>query len=258
MKKGRGFTLIELLVVIAIIAILAAILFPVFAKAREKARQTSCLSNTRQIATAFISYAQDYDEAFPAACTWCNRLNDGTGYWQNDATNNQYFEQISPYTKNWQIFTCPSHTLSGSGCPNRSTCHHGTWHYVGNLVPSDWRLSYGYLECVMNSWRSDIGGQGEYKLASATQPAEDMICAESCGLINWDGYWGAFRVGYANGCCQTSGDQNTRHNGGSNIALVDGHAKWFKAERLCGDHVGEAATPRLLGMGKGPWGNGVW
>ena len=65
MTRKRGFTLIELLVVIAIIAILAAILFPVFAKAREKARQTSCLSNLRQIGTAILSYAQDNDEQFP-------------------------------------------------------------------------------------------------------------------------------------------------------------------------------------------------
>ena len=65
MTRKRGFTLIELLVVIAIIAILAAILFPVFAKAREKARQTSCLSNLRQIGTAILSYAQDNDEQYP-------------------------------------------------------------------------------------------------------------------------------------------------------------------------------------------------
>jgi len=65
-RRSRGFTLIELLVVIAIIAILAAILFPVFAQAREKARQTSCLSNEKQIGTAVIMYAQDYDEGMPA------------------------------------------------------------------------------------------------------------------------------------------------------------------------------------------------
>ncbi|HEY3418872.1 MAG TPA: prepilin-type N-terminal cleavage/methylation domain-containing protein, partial [Armatimonadota bacterium] len=70
----RGFTLIELLVVIAIIAILAAILFPVFAKAREKARQTTCLNNQRQIAASVLMWVQDHDETFPVASTWVNDL----------------------------------------------------------------------------------------------------------------------------------------------------------------------------------------
>jgi prepilin-type N-terminal cleavage/methylation domain-containing protein len=78
MKRPRtGFTLIELLVVIAIIAILAAILFPVFAQAREKARQSGCLSNLKQIGTALMMYTQDYDEAFP--CTWYGSLWPTTG-----------------------------------------------------------------------------------------------------------------------------------------------------------------------------------
>src|SRR5436853_4751504 len=68
MRRNRGFTLIELLVVIAIIAILAAILFPVFAQAREKARAAACLSNTKQIALAFTMYTQDYDECTPGGC----------------------------------------------------------------------------------------------------------------------------------------------------------------------------------------------
>ena len=96
----RGFTLIELLVVIAIIAILAAILFPVFAKAREKARQTSCLSNAKQLGLAFMQYTQDYDETFPFQY-W-----DGTA-WQ-PAASGYWGGEIMPYVKNSQIFRCPS------------------------------------------------------------------------------------------------------------------------------------------------------
>ena len=93
--RRRGFTLIELLVVIAIIAILAAILFPVFAKAREKARQTSCLAQLRQITTGFVMYSDDYDESImPYRHT-------GTSYYW-------YNSMVTPYIKNAQILICPS------------------------------------------------------------------------------------------------------------------------------------------------------
>src|SRR5205085_4778322 len=95
-RRYPGFTLIELLVVIAIIAILAAILFPVFAQAREKARQAGCLSNLKQIGLAAQMYAQDYEERLPGT-----ELGEGAGeyYW---------LEMLSPYTKNREIFHCPS------------------------------------------------------------------------------------------------------------------------------------------------------
>ncbi len=98
--RRRGFTLIELLVVIAIIAILAAILFPVFAKAREKARQSSCSSNLKQIGLASLQYAQDYDETYPAYNLPI------TGSWRN---------MVTPYAKNTQIFECPSRATNKQG-----------------------------------------------------------------------------------------------------------------------------------------------
>src|SRR6185503_17489526 len=98
--KQRGFTLIELLVVIAIIAILAAILFPVFAQAREKARGISCMSNVRQIGTGLSMYVQDYDETFPMNL-----------YMAFDNTGPKIYPSyiaLSPYVKNMQIYRCPS------------------------------------------------------------------------------------------------------------------------------------------------------
>ncbi len=137
--RSKGFTLIELLVVIAIIAILAAILFPVFAKAREKARQTSCLSNVRQMMTGYLSYAQDYDECLPATPTWCNGgvTSPGSppGYWDNQAARKAVFVLIQPYMKNWQLFNCPSAVSlgdRGSGC----ACGVGT-HIDQGWVPSN-------------------------------------------------------------------------------------------------------------------------
>ncbi len=100
-RTRRAFTLIELLVVIAIIAILAAILFPVFAKAREKARQSSCQSNLKQLGLALVQYVQDYDQRYPYAY-WTQ----ATG-WQPPGL---YWAQLTPYIKNTQVWVCPSST----------------------------------------------------------------------------------------------------------------------------------------------------
>src|SRR5689334_25106138 len=97
-KRSKGFTLIELLVVIAIIALLAAILFPVFARARENARRTACLSNLKQLGLAFIQYSQDYDESFPMGnISGSSGLHLGYGW----------ASRVYPYVKNQQIFVCP-------------------------------------------------------------------------------------------------------------------------------------------------------
>src|SRR5580765_7842537 len=113
--KRRAFTLIELLVVIAIIAILAAILFPVFAQAREKARATSCLSNTKQLGLGTMMYVQDYDEMYP--CNSWDTPNIGTVDTDSRSPNylsaTQWPWRIMPYLKNKQIFVCPSDPAQG-------------------------------------------------------------------------------------------------------------------------------------------------
>src|SRR5262249_29698705 len=111
MKQRRAFTLIELLVVIAIIAILAAILFPVFSQARDKARQAACMSNLKQLGIAVLAYMQDYDERFPPSVVCVPGYNP-TGLFSVPTRYGNRGELwasiVQPYVKNVQIFSCPS------------------------------------------------------------------------------------------------------------------------------------------------------
>ena len=188
-RRAMGFTLIELLVVIAIIAILAAILFPVFARAREKARQTSCLSNAKQVDLACLMYAQDYDEMMVT----------GSGY-QNTTINWQL--KVEPYIKNTQLLVCPSQGR-------------GAFVYWGAT------LYYGYA--LM--WR---GGSA---LAAIREPAGTILTNDGVHPAV-DGKRGAVPTkcrGFDP--CQLPAnlpiiDSDFPHNGGSNVAFWDGHAKW--------------------------------
>jgi len=195
MTARRGFTLIELLVVIAIIAILAAILFPVFARAREKARQTSCLSNVKQIGTALMMYVQDYDEAMPQYLVPSGRslqpdLPD-IGY---DYTAWQ--DRLHPYMMNWQVYICPS----GGGYRGTPRAIHGS--YGGN---------YNYVFSHWSNW--------VYALSDFERPAETFAVVEAISYITrYDpgipassgGYWGQVE---------------SRHSDQNNVLFLDGHAK---------------------------------
>jgi prepilin-type N-terminal cleavage/methylation domain-containing protein/prepilin-type processing-associated H-X9-DG protein len=200
----RGFTLIELLVVIAIIAILAAILFPVFARAREKARQTSCLSNVKQLTLGCLMYAQDYDEMLPAGRVQhypatCD--NNSKAFWQH---------VVFPYVSNTQIFQCPSNSAL------RTTCgRFYTWADAMAITNN-----YG-INC------RGFGTSGGLSMGSIPMPAEAYYLL--CGYNAGGGWWRGFRAAY-NTCSQ---DQYFRdiHNGGINIGLADGHAKWLSSER---------------------------
>ena len=216
MRRYSGFTLIELLVVIAIIAILAAILFPVFAKAREKARQTSCLSNLKQLDLGMQMYISDYDETLPPRTDW------GVGlsiYHLPDLLN--------PYVKNAQLWECPSSTLiSWSQYPAPPGGGSGWWSTVVGTI------GYGINYRGMS-----------LRLAELKQPADTWALGDS---VSWDICWGRFdALAYASLCgwqlttspCASGNpeweqDDNARHNGGSNIAFMDGHAKWLNGKKI--------------------------
>lgn len=214
MRRRSGFTLIELLVVIAIIAILAAILFPVFAKAREKARQTSCLSNIRQLSTAVLSYAQDYDE------TIIRDIDFGgpNGYGAHFRYSWKF--AVLPYVKNAQIFTCPTYEK-----PTEGMC---CLAYFED--PTGIRRSYG-----MNYLHGSNGSRMEHlKLSDWSRPASIILLAENrewwpdatlqgaCGFGGW-------RIWF-----DSNKGQMTTHNGVSNWSFQDGHAKAIKVPGTLG------------------------
>src|SRR5437016_6241142 len=166
----KGFTLIELLVVIAIIAILAAILFPVFAQAREKARQTSCLSNTKQMGLAFQMYAQDYDETWAFTTFYDVFKSDNT-----PTGGDPWVTTTQPYIKNWQVLVCPSDSEKAGMTKLNSNAGSGGYDsfFVKRFgrVPANvaeasqlWPLSYAAN--IYLGW-----SQGANTLAAINQPA---------------------------------------------------------------------------------------
>jgi prepilin-type N-terminal cleavage/methylation domain-containing protein/prepilin-type processing-associated H-X9-DG protein len=218
MTQRRGFTLIELLVVIAIIAILAAILFPVFARAREQARKTSCLNNVKQIGTAMMMYAQDYDETL-ASVAFADYPN---GLWNSPTWNDYGWSYIwttfQPYIKNWNVYTCPSARDQRTGP-------------AGNRVS----MSYGYSEYIYNS------GNGFSKLAALGNNqfgVADICLFADCrfaGIFNdWDagntGNGTAYPVSYLARIALAE-DTRGRHEG-SNIGFADGHAKFMGTTQI--------------------------
>lgn len=189
--KLRGFTLIELLVVIAIIAILAAILFPVFAQAREKARQSSCLSNLKQFGSAMAMYKSDNDSTFPIA-------------WNGDGGYGFDYE-LYPYIKNLGVYACPSNPVHTRDWPTW-----GTIHYPGSYTTNGAITSGQYMNESKLSFPADTILMAEIKDTRApSQGPEHEI----------------FNSTKSDVCARI---QINYHGGGSNYLFGDLHAKWLR------------------------------
>ncbi len=234
-RRAEGFTLIELLVVIAIIAILAAILFPVFAKAREKARATSCMSNMKQLALGILMYVSDNDSRYP----W--------GEWPegNGASGADYSWRcmVWPYVRNTELWMCPSRLPDSDPwtgqCPDKRTAS-GWW----NTTISINRIHENPAGDGLGGAEPPLGRE-ETMIRS---PAETILLCDDnpSGPLAWhplkdDGKKNAVLSNYAAIVTDRDPIANpwARHNGGGNYAFCDGHAKWLTPEAIMcgpGDH----------------------
>jgi prepilin-type N-terminal cleavage/methylation domain-containing protein/prepilin-type processing-associated H-X9-DG protein len=227
-NRTSGFTLIELLVVIAIIALLAAILFPVFARARENARRTSCQSNMKQLGLAVIQYTQDNDGRIPAA----NTLDT---IWGTHAGSPAGWEPFDPYLKSKQILFCPS---------------------AQQITTASRQQNYGIAVTYYANRNNSTGlayQYGTYPLDAIPYPSLTCMIGET-GVASASGGWhfdpnskgGAAEFDNTSRTCPSANLYQNRHFDGSNYVYIDGHVKWIKSDVV--DAVYTAQTSAGTGI----------
>jgi prepilin-type N-terminal cleavage/methylation domain-containing protein/prepilin-type processing-associated H-X9-DG protein len=240
MRDGRGFTLIELLVVIAIIAILAAILFPVFAQARESARQSTCASNMNQLAKAILMYASDNEQTLPM-----NRVVLGPGgSGLPDALRRTWATLVSPYVKNKDVYFCPNAEKPEAGFKLDDWAWRG-WLSIGynvHIAGWYWLIGGDYDQTIMVPNLSMIRQAAQFVLladtANGASPQQGGNCfgfaADNNSYGGCEGTPGFRQVIQGLQRSPTAGYSPimARHRGGLNLTFADSHTKWFRLEAV--------------------------
>ncbi len=224
-KTRSAFTLIELLVVIAIIAILAAILFPVFARARENARRSSCQSNLKQISLGVMQYIQDYDEKFPKT----TGLVGGADGWAN---------QIQPYIKSIQVLQCPSDSGAIATAPQTPGFSD---YWINANVDSQSQAAFTFVSnTLMNG-----DGIGAGAAVDGNFSASGYNCVYSGGTGTLSNYLKNWNT-QVNGTAAKFGA--AKHLEGANYSFADGHVKWLRPEKI-NDNGANGTAGTTLGSG---------
>lgn len=216
--KRKGFTLIELLVVIAIISMMAAILFPVFARARENARRSSCMSNMKQIGLGIMQYTQDYDERLPFYGSTSGGDPSPTTSNYVTTTIPNWHAQVYPYVKSWDLFKCPSAPESTGSYPPRAS---GDSSYGANGVVVRWSGS----------------ATGPLSLAAIEETAKIIFAHELPERTRLSYAWPP-RTGDKFRRWMQTAAYNSQHFEGANLVYVDGHVKWLKQSAICASAYG--------------------
>ena len=252
----RAFTLIELLVVIAIIAILAAILFPVFAQAKMAAKKTSDLSSVKQLTLGVMMYGGDTDDTYPFCWGWNSE-------WM------PWTVQVHPYVKNFDLWKSPVDNWARGSEPDGTYCTAGktppravsysmnfTWPAFGNETGAWWGSSG---ESCRMSATCDEGGASQTAVPS---PASTILIAPR---PNWYHYWcqgWATEVFFNYGEFNMNGGGATMFNGGTNYGLTDGHAKYMKKSSTLAPQGIQSSTPKPSYWPNDPvnwpWPAGMW